>query len=185
MSRRALSPDWTLLVYTVPATPSRKRAAVWREVKRLGAIYLRDGVCVLPDTAAARAGLEALSQRVGELGGQSTVVWQAQLAPSNADALFAEFAQARQAEYADVGAAAAGLLRHLEQEAQHHGLDRAALTSLLADQNRLERWLAQIVARDYLRQGDSAGVATALAACRAELETHSSPSSLLQAPGGP
>ena len=106
MGPSALRPDWALLIYTVPATPSRKRAAVWREVKRLGAIYLRDGVCVLPDTASARDGLEALSQRVVELGGQSAVVWQAQLAACAADALLAEFAQAREAEYADIVAAA-------------------------------------------------------------------------------
>ena len=141
MSPSALRPDWALLIYTVPATPSRKRAAVWREVKRLGAIYLRDGVCVLPDTASARAGLETLSQRVVELGGQSAVVWQAQLAASRADALLAEFAQAREAEYADIVAAATDLLRHLEHEAQHHGLDRAERVSLLADLNRLDRWL--------------------------------------------
>src|SRR4051794_41175045 len=119
MSQRAHGPDWALLIYTVPAAPSRKRAAVWREVKRLGAIYLRDGVCALPDTDPARAGLEALSERVATLGGQGTIVWQAQLAASRAAALRAEFAQARQAEYADIGAAATDLLRHLEHEAHH------------------------------------------------------------------
>src|SRR3954470_10090307 len=90
---------WTMLIYTVPAQPTRKRAAVWREVKRLGAVYLRDGVCVLPDTESARAGLEALSQRVVELGGQGTIVGQAQLSAVRAEALLTEFAQARHAEY--------------------------------------------------------------------------------------
>src|SRR5256885_8811284 len=94
-SAAAAVETWVLLVYTVPATPSRKRAAVWREVKRLGAVYLRDGVCVLPDTAAARADLEALSQQVIALDGQSTLVWQAQLAADSAETLRAELAPAR------------------------------------------------------------------------------------------
>ncbi len=171
----AAAEAWMLLVYTVPAHPSRKRAAVWREVKRLGALYLRDGVCVLPDTAAARAGLEALRERVAELGGQGTLVWQARLVPDNAAALVAELAQARQAEYAEVGAAAAELLAHVRREARHHAFDRAELVSLLADLSRLERWLGQIEARDYLRQGDPSRVAATLDACRAALETHASP----------
>lgn len=166
---------WVLLVYTVPAAPSRKRAAVWREVKRLGAVYLRDGVCVLPETDAARAGLEALRERVAELGGQGTMVWQAQLARSKAAALVTELGQARQAEYAEVDAAAAELQQHIQREARHHAFDRAELVSLLADLNRMERWLGQIEARDYLRQGEPASVVAALAACRTELETHSSP----------
>src|SRR3954468_8303399 len=106
MSLPSPSSDWTLLIYTVPASPSRKRAAVWREVKRLGAIYLRDGVCGLPDVESARTGLQVLSERVADLGGQSTLVWQAHLSSASAAALRADLAQARQAEYAEVGAAA-------------------------------------------------------------------------------
>jgi hypothetical protein len=174
---------WTMLIYTVPAQPTRKRAAVWREVKRLGAVYLRDGVCVLPDVESARAGLEALSQRVAELGGQSTVVGQAQLSAATTEALLTEFAQARQAEYTEIGAAAADLLHHLQREALHHGFDRAELVGLHADLTRLERWLSQIVARDYLHHGDPAAVAATLEACRAEQETHTSASPQLRGPG--
>jgi hypothetical protein len=172
MSRLSPNPVWALLVYTVPASPSRKRAAVWREVKRLGAIYLRDGVCALPDVDSARAGLDALSERIVELGGQSTMVYHAQLAPTAADALLAQVAQARRVEYDEIGAAAAELLHHLEREAQHHDFDRAELVSLLADLKRLERWLAQIAARDYLHHDDPARVTASLGACRAELERH-------------
>ncbi|HEY7062030.1 MAG TPA: Chromate resistance protein ChrB [Chloroflexota bacterium] len=175
-SAAATVESWVLFVYTVPATPSSKRAAVWREVKRLGAMYLRDGVCVLPDTDAARAGLEALWERIVALDGRGTMVWQARLAPASAAALVAELAQARQAEYAEAGAAAADLLQHVQREAQHHAFDRPELVSLQADLSRLERWLDQIETRDYLRQGDSASVAATLAACRAVLETHASPS---------
>jgi hypothetical protein len=178
-TERAHAECWAVLVYTVPATPSRKRAAVWREVKRLGALYLRDGVCVLPDTAAARAGLNALGRQVKELGGQGTMVWQAQLAAERAESLLGELAEARQAEYAEIGAAAADLLHYLQQEAQHHGLARAERVSLLADLKRLERWLGQIEARDYLHDGDPATVAAALAACRAELESETAPSNRL------
>ena len=165
-----------LLVYTVPATPSRKRAAIWREVKRLGALYLRDGVCVLPDIPTARANLEALNRQVIELGGQSTIVWQARVAAARAEPLREELARARLAEYAEIGAAAADLLLHLQREAQHHGLDRAERVTLLADLNRLERWLGQIAARDYLEDGDPAAVAATLAACHAALEPAPTPS---------
>ena len=33
---------WLLLVYRVPPEPSRLRAAVWRRLKSLGAIYLQN-----------------------------------------------------------------------------------------------------------------------------------------------
>jgi len=166
---------WVLLVYTVPASPTSKRAAVWREVKRLGALYLRDGVCALPETSAARAGLGSLAGRVQDLGGQSTFVWSAHLSPTAAKALRAELVRARQAEYAEVAEAAAGLLQHLRQEAAHHTLERAARADIAGDLGRLQRWLEQVVARDYLQAGDPASTLAMLAACRAELETHAAP----------
>jgi len=164
-----------LLVYTVPASPTSKRAAVWREVKRLGALYLRDGVCALPDTAAARADLEALAGRVQELGGQSTVVWNADLSPATAEALRGALIRSRQAEYAEVSEAAAELLQHVREEAAHHAFDRSARASIAGDLGRLQRWLEQTVARDYLQVGDPTPVRTLLAACRAELENHAVP----------
>jgi hypothetical protein len=164
------SERWALLLYTVPAAPSRKRAAVWREVRRLGALYLRDGACALPDTASARAGLAALAARVAELAGQATLVYEARLSPPTAAGLRAELARARQAEYDEVTAAAAALLRHVGREAEHRAFRRAELAGLASDLGRLERWLAQIRARDYLHDGDAAAVTAALAACRAALE---------------
>jgi len=160
---------WALLVYTVPAKPTRKRATVWREVKRLGALYLRDGVCALPDTPAARAALQALAERVQALDGEATLIWEARLSPARASALRAALTSARRAEYAEVASAAVSLLRHLEQEVAHHALERSARIGLCGELGRVERWLAQIEARDYLSDGDPQSVAAVIAAARAAL----------------
>lgn len=174
-SERAAADGWVLVVYTVPAQPTRKRAAVWRELKRLGALYLRDGVAVLPEVPAAVDALAALAERVLALDGQAVLVRGARLEPAVADRLRAELAAARAAEYADVAADADGLRRHLEREDAHHGLERAERTSLLADLTRLERWLDQVAARDYLHAGDPAPIAATLAGCRAVLEDRPAP----------
>jgi hypothetical protein len=103
----------------------------------------------------ARRGLEGLAERVHELGGKATVVWDAQLSPESAAALRAELIEARRGEYAEAVVAADELLRHMRREAAHHALDRAARISLSGDLARLERWLGQIAARDYLQVGDA------------------------------
>jgi hypothetical protein len=141
-------------------------------VKRLGALYLRDGVCVLPDMQASRAGLESLAERVQEFGGQANLIWSARLSPTAAAALHAEFIAARQTEYAEVTDAALELLQHVRAEAMHHSLDKAVRLTLGADLARLERWLRQVIARDYLQVGDPGVVAATLADCRRELQQH-------------
>ena len=43
-----------VLAYRMPAEPTAGRVAVWRNLKKVGAVYLQDSVCVVPDTAALR-----------------------------------------------------------------------------------------------------------------------------------
>ena len=69
-----MAPRWLVLIYTVPSEPSRKRAFIWRELKKAGAVYLRDGVCALPERPETLAALSAIAARVEELGGQATLV---------------------------------------------------------------------------------------------------------------
>jgi hypothetical protein len=51
-------PGWVLLVYRLPREPSRHRVAVWRKLRDLGALYLKDGVAALPEDAVTREQLE-------------------------------------------------------------------------------------------------------------------------------
>ena len=45
-----------VLAYRMPAKPTAGRVAVWRNLKKVGAVYLQDSVCVIPDTAPAPPG---------------------------------------------------------------------------------------------------------------------------------
>jgi len=57
------------LVYRMPAKPTAGRVAVWRSLKKAGAVYLQDSVCVLPDTKELRAELTAVLERIEADGG--------------------------------------------------------------------------------------------------------------------
>src|SRR6478609_8439493 len=40
--------DWVLLTYRLPAEPSRHRVAVWRELRRVGAVSLQQAAWAVP-----------------------------------------------------------------------------------------------------------------------------------------
>jgi hypothetical protein len=56
--------SFTLLVYRMPAKPTAARVAVWRQLKKSGAIYLQQSVCVFPDNRALRKDLEPTLERI-------------------------------------------------------------------------------------------------------------------------
>jgi hypothetical protein len=162
---------WVLLIYTVPALPTRKRAMVWRDLKRLGAVYLHDGVCALPDRPDNRQALLAVRDRVREYEGVATLVEGARLDPETVDRLLDQARSARQAEYAAVADAAEQFLAHLQRETQHREFTERELAVLEADLAKLYRWHEQIHARDYVTAEGGEQARELLTKCGEALES--------------
>ncbi len=66
--------SWLLLTYKVPPEPAAKRVAVWRKLKGMGAVYLQNGVCVLPKTDDHVRRLKMLENDVTEANGESVIL---------------------------------------------------------------------------------------------------------------
>jgi len=71
--------SWLFLVHRIPAKPSAARLRVWRKMKRLGAVLLRDGVWLLPATPWSREQFQWLAGEIAEMKGEASV-WEAQAA---------------------------------------------------------------------------------------------------------
>jgi hypothetical protein len=67
---------WVLLTYTLPREPSAPRVALWRKLKKLGAVLAHDAVWTLPATPATREQVRWLAQEVREADGEAQV-WMA------------------------------------------------------------------------------------------------------------
>jgi Protein ChrB, N-terminal len=169
-SARELSTTWLLLIYTVPAQPSRKRATVWREIKKLGAVYLRDGVCVLPQQPDTVSSLRSLSSRIEEMDGQACLVENAQLDAKRVEVLETEFRAARAEEYAEIGREAEQLLAHIARETEHREFTYAELEELEQDLGKLKRWTEQVHARDYFAESSYSDIQRLLERCDGALE---------------
>ena len=62
-----------LLAYRLPRDPSTPRSALWRKLRRLGAVQVLDGLAALPLDARNRELLEWLADEVAESGGEATI----------------------------------------------------------------------------------------------------------------
>ncbi len=93
---------WVLLVYKIPREPTSSRAAIWRKLKRLGALLLHDAVWVLPATPWTREQFQWLAVEIGELGGEA-YLWESSLLLSGQDeALVQQFQVRVDAAYQEI-----------------------------------------------------------------------------------
>jgi hypothetical protein len=150
-----------ILIYHLPREPSRHRVAVWRRLKTLGALYLQDGVAVLPDDAVTREQLEWLQLRIREAGGEATL-WEAlpNTVAENKD-LVEAFRAAWEESYGTLIEAA----HRIRRKAELSGDD----ASLLEELARTERGFRAKRRRDYFRSPLRTEAAEALRAARRTL----------------
>ena len=107
---------WLLVTYRLPSGESRERVAVWREVRRSGALHLQQSVVAFPDVEPFRQAVERFRLLVSELGGQTLVLRGDPLAEADGDRLERGWEEARAAEYSELVSECQKYLVEIEHE---------------------------------------------------------------------
>lgn len=91
---------WLLLLLRLPATHSTERVAIWRKLKKSGAIQIQTSTHVLPDEPARYETFQWLTQHVRDAGGDATLVRAREIEGLSNQKLIELFNAARAKEYA-------------------------------------------------------------------------------------
>jgi hypothetical protein len=154
---RGVAQEWVMLAYRLPREPSTPRIALWRRLRRLGALQLVDGLVVLPASEQNREQLGWLADEVLEAHGEASV-WTARPTSREQErALALRFAEAAAADYRIV----------IEAARAAAGQEAAARRRTLA---RLRRALGAIRARDPFPPAERAEAERAVDALTALVE---------------
>ena len=144
--------SWWLLVYKIPSEPSRLRAAIWREVHRMGAIYLQDGVCILPDALDGELGIDALRERIVHMGGKAWTFRATSAALGQDQELESSFRASLAEEVADLRDGVRALCRHLEDSQDHYDLEAGDIARSEVELRRLRAVLQSIRCREFFKE---------------------------------
>jgi ChrB-like protein len=157
--------DWLLLIYTLPSQPSRKRAYVWRELKRFGALYLRDGVALLPRQPELEEHLRDIVVRIEEFEGEADLIVSPGFTAARTETLIERFRDEREAEYREVYHACVRFLRDVLHDVDADDFGFPDVDNLESELGRLRRWYGQVAGRDYFSASGSQKVEEILEKC--------------------
>ncbi len=104
------SHSWLLLLYGLPSKKGAARLALWRQLKRIGAVPFTTSTCVLPDRTEQYESLQWVAQRVRDEGGEATLIRAAQVDGVSGEEVVRLFHTARAADYAEIMQDARALL---------------------------------------------------------------------------
>ena len=99
---------WLLLLLRLPATHKTERVAVWRKLRKSGAIQIKTSTYLLPDNPPQYEHFQWLAQQIRDFGGDATLVRVQEIEGMPNQKLIALFNRARDEEYGAIKTALQG-----------------------------------------------------------------------------
>ncbi len=142
--------SWLLLVYRVPTEPASKRVTVWRDLKRLGSLYLQQCVCILPDRPDLRNAVERIGEKIESIEGEHTLFEIPRLRQGDEQRIVESFRAIRNKEYLEIiEECETKFVKEVEFEHFRENYSFEEAEEIGQDLEKIRRWFDRIVERDW------------------------------------
>ncbi len=121
--------SWLLLLFSLPTSRNTERVAVWRRLKKLGAVQIKTSTYLLPDEPAQYEQFQWLAQQIRDYGGDSTLVRAQEIEGLTKEKVIAMFNDARAKDYGELRKSLQGFIeRRKKMDAETAAAELERLT---------------------------------------------------------
>lgn len=164
--------SWLLLTYKVPPEPSKVRVAIWRRIRGLGAVYIQNGICVLPTTTEHQRQFRMVQSDIEQAGGEAVIFETTAMDDKQEGLVVTRFKHDRDQDYEEFLDKCADYKRDVDKEVQADHFTYAELKENDEDLKKLRGWLDKIKALDFYGAPARVIAEQQLAECEAVLEAY-------------
>ena len=165
-----MATNWLVLVVRVPVEPSRHRVAVWRELRRVGALLLSQATWAVPDVPSVADGM-IRAQELAVRGGGEILVLPTDGGPGGDTARLQDlFTAQREDEWMEFISDCAKFEAEIDKEIRIEKFTFAELEEEEQSLDRLRRWHKTVKARDVFGAPAAKRADEVLKACTHRLE---------------
>ena len=140
---------WILMTYKVPPEPAAKRVALWRRLKGMGAVYLQNGVCLLPQTEEHMRQLKMLENDAAAMGGESVLLVTTSLDKAQEDKVVGRFQADRDDQYREFIGKCDAFEAEIAREIAKEKFTYAELEEEDNELKKLQNWADKIRSLDF------------------------------------
>lgn len=160
-----------LLVYRMPARPTSHRVTVWRQLKKTGAVYLQQSVCVFPDQASVRKDLGPILRRIQEASGEYHLLPVRNLDEAEAAKLRDRFLNQAAKHYAEIiENCEVNFVKEIEFEIFRQNLTYEEAEEVRSEFEKIVAWFRRVEARDWFGAPDKQAAWDWIQRCEGMLE---------------
>ncbi len=131
--------SWLLLLYSLPTNRNTERVAVWRRLKKMGAVQIKTSTYLLPDEPAQHEQFQWLAKQIRDYGGDSTLVRAQEIEGLTREKVVSLFNAARDKEYVDLKKALQAFIgRRRKSDADFAAAELERLTKQFRDLRQID-----------------------------------------------
>ncbi len=165
--KRGAPLSWRVLIYRVPTEPASKRVAVWRDLKRLGALYLQQCACIFPDIPGVTEEVNQVAAKIPALGGETFLLDVPKLQPEDEARIIEAFRVQRANEYAEIiEECETKFVKEIEFEHFRQNYTFEEAEEIEQDLEKIRRWFERVRDRDWFKAERRDEVETWLGKCQ-------------------
>jgi hypothetical protein len=141
---------FTLLVYRVPPKPTAGRVAVWRQLKKIGAIYLQQSVCVFPDNSVVRRDLAPILARITNASGEYHLLSLRKLDRDEEEKLIKQFQEQTSNHYQEIiENCEVNFAKEIDFERFRKNFTYEEAEEIRLEFEKIRTWFERVVQRDW------------------------------------
>lgn len=163
---------WMVLIVRLTGSTSRHRVGVWRELRRIGAAPVSQGVWTVPETPHFRDAVTKVEALARKGAGDVIVLSTAAAGAPGEEAMISAFRSQRLEEWQEFD----GDCRKFEDEiAKEIRIQKFTLAELEEEEqslDRLRRWYRELKSRDVLELSEATAAEEHLRACSERLDEY-------------
>ena len=164
--------SWLLLIYKVPAEPTKVRVGIWRRIRGLGAVYIQNGISVLPASNEHQRQLRMVQSDIEQAGGEAVIFETLALDTRQEELVVSRFKHDRDQDYEEFLDKCADYKREVQKEVDANHYTFAELRENDEDLKKLKNWLDRIKALDFYGAPAKGAADQQLGECEAMLDAY-------------
>jgi hypothetical protein len=147
--------SWFTVLYDVPAEPSKLKVRLWRDFKRIGALYPQMSICIIPDNYENRRNLERIENKLIKDGSLMKIRGQA-ITENDQNRILHIFRVERDKQYDEILEECHEYIDEIKLNIKNKKTTQEEVEEMEEALDGLKRWLVRVKSIDWIARPASA-----------------------------
>ena len=141
--------SWIIVLYDVPSEPSKLKVRVWRDFKKLGAIYPQMSLCLLPNNKDNSEKLEKISKLI-HLEGKFIKITATELEEKEHDKILDMYRRERDKQYDEIVEECEEFIDETNLNIKNNKFTQEEVDEMEEVLDGLYRWFGKALSLDWI-----------------------------------